>query len=251
MNQSPISRFSKHSEDYQKYRPGYPEAIVTYLEQNIGLKKEQSIADIGAGTGIFTELLLKKGYSVLAVEPNAEMRNKVEPLLSVYPQLKSIDGTAEDTGLPANSIDLITVAQSFHWFDLDKTRAEFKRIAKPGAHVLLIWNILQQRSRFLKAYQALKNNYINRKPQKEKIDPDRIRKFFNTPDVVEQEIYHSRLLNQEELLGYFRSSSYSPVQGEPGYSELVEALGKIFEDYHQNGFVKLEYDAKLYLAPLV
>ena len=67
MNKSPISRFSNHSEDYQKYRPRYPEAIITYLEQNIGLHKDKLIADIGSGTGIFTELLLKNDYRVLAV----------------------------------------------------------------------------------------------------------------------------------------------------------------------------------------
>lgn len=76
MNHNSIGRFSNHSEDYQKYRPGYPEAIVTYLEQNIGLDRSKLIADIGSGTGIFTELLLKKGYKVSAVEPNKEMRDR-------------------------------------------------------------------------------------------------------------------------------------------------------------------------------
>ncbi|MET4138201.1 methyltransferase domain-containing protein [Pedobacter sp. UYP1] len=248
MNHNSIGRFSNHSEDYQKYRPGYPEAIVTYLEQNIGLDRSKLIADIGSGTGIFTELLLKKGYKVSAVEPNKEMRDRSDIFLKEYPNLKSINGKAENTGLATNSVDLITVAQSFHWFDPKQTRQEFKRIIKPGGHVLLIWNILQQKSQFLKVYQALKNNYSDKKPHVEKIDLLKIQQFFNQSEIVQQEIYHSRSLNEDELMGYFRSSSYSPIQGEAGYSDLAGSVKKIFTDHQQDGFVKLEYDAKLFFA---
>jgi len=251
MKQSPLTTFTNHSDDYQKYRPGYPEAIITYLESNIGLDKEKSVADVGAGTGIFTELLLKNNYHVQAIEPNQEMRIKAEVLLDTYPDLKIINGTAENTGLEAGKVDLITVAQSFHWFDPEKTREEFKRIARPGAYVLLIWNILQDKSSFLQKYHALKNNYAKRRPHLEKIDNAKIARLLEPCKTISQEIYHSRSLHEQELLGYFRSSSYSPLEGEEGYPELVEELHKIFEEHQQNGTVKLEYDAKLYLAPLL
>jgi len=248
MNRSPISRFSNHSEDYQKYRPRYPEAIITYLEQNIGLKKDQLIADIGSGTGIFTELLLQNDYQVLAVEPNEQMRNQAEIRLKQFLKLDHIKGTAEQTNLSDHHVDLITVAQSFHWFDLAQTKTEFKRILKPGGHVLLVWNILQQKSQFLKAYQALKDQYTDRKPYIEKLETTRIENFLGPSKIVRQEIYHSRLLNKNELLGYFRSSSYSPIQGEPGYENLVAEIDQIFTEHQQNGFVKLEYDAKLFFS---
>lgn len=250
MNQDPISSFSSRSEDYHKYRPSYPEAIITYLEQNISLDSTKAVADIGSGTGIFTSLLLKKNYHVSAIEPNEEMRESAEIILKEYPLLKSINGTAEATGLKDKSIDLITVAQSFHWFDTKKTFKEFKRIARPGGHVLLLWNILQNRSPFLKAYQNLKNNYSARKPYLEKIDLSAIQEFIGHKNITQQEIYHSRRLNQEELLGYFRSSSYSPLPGRAGYTELVKALDEIFEDHQYEGTVKLEYDAKMFILPL-
>ena len=250
MNKSPISRFSNHSEDYQKYRPRYPEAIITYLEQNIGLNKAQLIADIGSGTGIFTELLLNHHYQVLAVEPNAQMRSQAETRLKQYPKLKHINGMAEQTDIAAHTVDLITVAQSFHWFDLIQTKAEFKRILKPGGHVLLVWNILQRKSQFLKAYQALKDKYTDRKPYVEKLESARIESFLGPAKIVKQEIYHSRLLGKEELLGYFRSSSYSPIQGEAGYEKLVTEIDQLFSEHEQNGFVKLEYDAKLFFSSL-
>jgi len=251
MNEKFISSYSRHSDDYEKYRPGYPEAILTYLEQNIALNREKSIIDVGSGTGIFTELLLKKNYAVTAIEPNTEMRTKAENKLSTYTGLTSINASAEETTLADKSVDLIVVAQSFHWFHPELTRKEFKRIAKPGAYLLLIWNILQQRSAFLKDYQALKNKYTGKKPYQEKINISIIDRFLSPGNRVEQEVYHSRQLDKNGLLGYFRSASYSPVQGDQDYPVLVEELERIFDKHQRNGFVKLEYDAKLFLAPLL
>ncbi|WP_443945913.1 class I SAM-dependent methyltransferase [Pedobacter sp. AW1-32] len=251
MNQHFISSYSRHSDDYEKYRPGYPEAILTYLEQNISLNREKSIADVGSGTGIFTELLLKKNYRVTAIEPNAEMRAKAENKLASYTGLTSVNASAEQTTLADNSVDLIAVAQSFHWFHPEQTRQEFKRIAKPGAHLLLIWNILQQRSSFLQDYQRLKDKYTSKKPYQEKINISVIDQFLDPKLRIEQEVYHSRQLDKDGLLGYFRSASYAPLQGDEDYPTLVQELEEIFERHQRNGFVKLEYDAKLFLAPLL
>lgn len=239
-------RFNNHAQDYHKYRPRYPEAIITYLESNIGLKKTHAIADIGSGTGIFTELFLRNGYPIAAIEPNAEMRLEAEKTFTDLNLLKSMDGSAEHTGLADGSVDLITVAQSFHWFDFEATQKEFKRILKPGGHILLVWNILQQRSPFLKAYQELKNKYADDKPYAKQVDEDLISRFFEPYHFVKQEIYHSRLLNLDELLGYFRSSSYSPIVGESNYPTLVKDIAKLFDEFEKDGHVKLEYDTKMY-----
>lgn len=248
MNKNTLSRFSNHAGDYHRYRPRYPEAILTFLEQTIGIDASKAIADIGSGTGIFTELFLKKGYSVSAVEPNRQMREEAEKTLNTYPNLKIVDGTAENSKLDSLSIDLITVAQSFHWFDPESVKTEFKRIAKAGAHVLLVWNVLQQRTPFLKAYQEIKNKYSDPKPYLKQVDEDMITKFFAPAGITRQEIYHSRLLDQDELLGYFRSSSYAPLQGENRYPDLVEDIEQLFKAHQKSGFVKLEYSAQMYLS---
>src|ERR1700744_2038625 len=119
------TRFSDRVEDYVKYRPHYPVAVIADLQKTYSFQPDWVVADIGSGTGISTELFLTAGNHVCAGEPNPDMRTKAEELLSGYPGFASIDGTAEATGLPEASVDLIVAGQAFHWFEPAATRREF------------------------------------------------------------------------------------------------------------------------------
>lgn len=88
-------RFSTRVENYVKYRPHYPSAVIDLLQSECGLNRESIVADVGSGTGILSELFLKHGCSVHGIEPNREMREAGEKLLRDYSNFKSIDGTAE------------------------------------------------------------------------------------------------------------------------------------------------------------
>ena len=129
----PTKRFSNRVENYVKYRPGYPQGVLTLLQDKCGMTGASAIADVGSGTGILTELLLQNGNRVFAVEPNRDMRAAAELLLGKHPNFTSIDGTAEATTLPDQSVEVITAGQAFHWFDREPTRREFVRILKPGS----------------------------------------------------------------------------------------------------------------------
>ena len=133
-------RFSSRVENYVKYRPSYPAAVLQLLSMRCGLDATSTVADVGSGTGILTELLLETGAEVFAVEPNREMRAAAEKLLSDYGRFRSVDGTAEATTLQAACVDLVTASQAFHWFDVQKSRRELGRILRPRAWVALIWN---------------------------------------------------------------------------------------------------------------
>lgn len=129
-------RFTDRVANYVKYRPGYPQEAVNYLEKACDLKPGSVIADIGAGTGIFTKLLLEKGHKVYAIEPNDAMREEADRQLGPFPGYHSMPGTADKTGLSARSIDLITCAQAFHWFNTAEAKAEFQRILKLALKLL-------------------------------------------------------------------------------------------------------------------
>ena len=92
-------RFSNRVENYVRYRPGYPKAIVDLLREACGLTSESVVADVGSGTGKLAELFLKRGNQVFGVEPNKEMREAGERLLKDFPNFTSIEGTAEATTL--------------------------------------------------------------------------------------------------------------------------------------------------------
>src|SRR5271154_5572153 len=125
--QDATQRFSSRVDNYVRYRPGYPPAVLELLKEECGLTAESVIADVASGTGIFTRLLLENGNRVFGVEPNAEMRRAGEEYLAAFPRFTSVAGTAEATTLPDHSVDIVTAAQAAHWFDRAKARREFVR----------------------------------------------------------------------------------------------------------------------------
>jgi ubiquinone/menaquinone biosynthesis C-methylase UbiE len=151
----PPGRFSDRVEDYVRFRPSYPAAVIELLRAEVGVGPGCTVADVGSGTGILTALLLESGSRVIAVEPNPAMRGAAEESLATHPRFVSVEGSAEATGLDDSSVDGITVAQAFHWFRVDDTAREFARILHPGGWVALIWNSRPlSGSPFLCAYES-------------------------------------------------------------------------------------------------
>ncbi|MDO5653941.1 MAG: class I SAM-dependent methyltransferase [Brachymonas sp.] len=138
------SGFSRGAATYAKGRPDYPGAVQALLTQTLGLTGGRHIADVGAGTGKFTRLLLQTGAHVTAVEPVANMRQVLEQTLAAEPQwaqrLNVLEGTAQALPLPSVSMDAVCCAQAFHWFASRETLNEFARVLKPDGWLVLVWN---------------------------------------------------------------------------------------------------------------
>ena len=108
------------------------------MKESLHISEDCVIADIGSGTGIFSRQLLHNGYNVYAVEPNADMRKKAEEMLSEYQGFVSVDGMDSNTNLPDKSMDHVTAAQAFHWFDADAFKKECRRILKPDGKIIIV-----------------------------------------------------------------------------------------------------------------
>lgn len=246
----PTQRFSERVDNYAKFRPTYPQAIVHFLRETIHLNRKHVIADIGSGTGIFTELLLRHGFTVIGVEPNAAMREAGEAHLRHFTHFTSRDGTGEATGLDDHSVDLITVAQAFHWLEPVSTATEFKRILRPGGHTLLVWNMRLTDTPFLKAVDELKRSIGKNYEAIHQSHGDEvaIRRFFNSGDVTLKSFRHDQMMDFAALRGQMLSASYMPNEGAPGYEEMMFALEEIFNRYSENGQVHMEYETRMFLA---
>lgn len=243
-------RFSNRVEDYVRYRPHYPEQVVEFLEEEYGLTTDKKIADIGAGTGISSELFLKQGYHVTAVEPNKEMRDKAAELLQPFKNFTTINGTAEDTTLKNGSVDVIIAGQAFHWFDVPKTKAEFQRILKPKGLVGLIWNERLTLSPFEKEYDEL---IVKHARDYVKVDHRNITKLdideFFAPATCELKVFYNyQIFDFEGLKGRLLSSSYMPSVNDNGYSEMINDLKVLFDHYKENNLIKIDYDTKLFVG---
>lgn len=118
----PTERFSARADAYARFRPQYPAALVDAIVRGFGLRAGDRVAELGAGTGIFSALLLGRGLDVVAVEPNADMRASLEALRRPWPGLRIAAGPAEATTLEDASADAVVAVQAFHWFDPRRTR---------------------------------------------------------------------------------------------------------------------------------
>jgi SAM-dependent methyltransferase len=246
------TRFSDRVENYVRYRPGYPNAVVSFLRDAAGLTNESIVADIGSGTGISTKLFLDNGNTIYAVEPNREMREAAERLLASYPSFHSVDGAAEATTLADKSVDLIIAGQAFHWFDRMKTRQEFARILRLGGWVVLMWNSRGDATPFAQAYEALLMEYgtdyqqINHR----NIDLPAIREFFAPAEVQVHRLPNEQVLDFDGLRGRILSCSYVPTENQPRYAPMLSAVQRLFDDFEQHDKVRIEYDTELYLGQL-
>jgi len=148
-----VSRgFGASTHLYEQIRPEYPQAAIDMLVRELGIVRGRTILDVGAGTGKLTRALVRTGASVIAVEPLAEMR---ERLAESVPLAVPFDGTAEHMAIRDGSIHAIAVAQAFHWFDGDRALAEFHRVLAPGGRLGLIWNVRDRRTPWVAAFDAL------------------------------------------------------------------------------------------------
>lgn len=133
-----VSAFGDAAAEYERGRPGYPPEVGDLLRSELGLGPGVRVCDLAAGTGKFTRLLLELGCDVVAVEPVDGMRRQ---LAAVLPDVEVLDGTAERIPLGDGSVAAVTVAQAFHWFDVQVALAEIHRVLGEGGGLALVWNM--------------------------------------------------------------------------------------------------------------
>ncbi|PSL44919.1 methyltransferase family protein [Chitinophaga niastensis] len=245
-------RFSSRVDNYVKYRPHYPAAIIPFLQQEAGLSHHTVVADIGAGTGISAQPFLDNGNKVFAVEPNREMREMSEKLLQRYPGYTAITGTAERTTLPDASIDLIVAGTAFHWFEQSATRKEFQRIASKDAYVVLMWNVRQTALPFEKGYDKLLHQFGTdyKDMQHRNVGASQLATFFTQGTFKEKAFSNAQIFDFAALKGRLLSSSYIPEKEHPSYDTMMKALEELFQRYQEQGMVKFHYETMLYTGKI-
>jgi ubiquinone/menaquinone biosynthesis C-methylase UbiE len=246
---APTERFGNRVDNYAKYRPRYPDAMLEFIRAIA--PQSAIVADIGSGTGILTKQLLDAGFEVYAIEPNDPMRSEAERSLSAEPLFHSVKGSAESTSLLDRSMDFITSAQAFHWFNRGKAKPEFRRILRPGKWTALIWNERQvDTSTFGWKYEELLRN---RAPEYRQVDhrnvnAEDISAFFEPGEVIVKKFPNAQRLSHEAFIGRVLSSSYVPLAGEPGHRDILAAAGRLFDESAVEGTVSFEYQTMLYLG---
>lgn len=242
------NKFTGKAELYSKYRPSYPERLIDWLYETTNAK---AVADIGAGTGVFTSALLKKPWSVTAVEPNTDMLSVLKSDLGN--RVKTVVASAESTTLDTACVDLVTVAQAFHWFDKARFKEECQRILTRDGRLAIVWNsrcqnsLEEERNKICMKYcDCYRSGHAQTGYDDFDGDTFLRNEYFKNTDFLRLE--NERFVTREQFIGDNLSRSYAPRRGDSGYDGFVRELENAFSKYEKDGRVSQNYITDCYLG---
>lgn len=247
----PRRRFSNRVEDYIRYRPGYPPELIAWLADAIDLKPSWIIADVGSGTGFLAREFCNHGNLVYAVEPNAAMRAAAEEIFARDPHFVSVEGSAEATTLPDGSVDVVAAGQAFHWFDPEKTRAEWRRILSPGGRALIVFNSRRiETTPFMREYDAYLTQHAvdYTGVDHRRVLGDGLKAFLD--EMLEWRFNFLKQLTWEDLRGLSMSSSYVPAPDHPQHEAFMNGLRNLFDEHAVEETVDMLYQTEAYVGRL-
>lgn len=248
---SNTEKFTGRANVYDKYRPGYPQELYEFLFNTFNLNEKSVIADIGAGTGKFALSFLCKGIKTVCVEPNSDMKGIMDLNYSKYKNYVGVNASAENTTLLEESVDFITVAQAFHWFDRAVFKQECQRILKPDGKVFLVWNMRDEQAEVTQRLFQVNKKYC--KDFKgftggiSKVDCTQFDDFYKQGTgrvkIFQNDVVYDSL---SSFIGRSLSSSYAPKENDDFYNEYVEELKKIYKEYSNKDGLTVQHITTLY-----
>ncbi|MFA6107936.1 MAG: class I SAM-dependent methyltransferase [Candidatus Latescibacterota bacterium] len=242
--------FSPKVADYLASRPGYPPGLFEELCRRCPPSASALVLDIGAGTGLLTEGLLRCGYPVLAVEPNAEMRTAADRHLGQVAGYRSVAGRAEALPVADGSATLVAAAQAGHWFEPDGARREFHRVLRPGGQIALIWNDRVEEDPL---HQALDEIFAafggeRRAALVDHEEHREVSRYFSGREPEPLTWPSAHRLDRDGLLSLVHSRSYIPARDSDQAPELARRVGRVFERLAEGGSVLVRYCTVAYIG---
>lgn len=242
--------------NYNGARPSYPDSAIRELAGTTGL-----VADIGAGTGIFTRQLaaLLPEAEIVGVEPSTDMRSMAHAASNLR-NISFIAGSAEKLPFADETVAMITAATAVHWFDRPAFYAEAFRCLKPGGRVVVIQNIRRWwQSEWLAAYEALleatvegytRGTYPAFDGKYRALDvAAELSELAQVSSVTTRDVEWHTALSEQDFVSFSLSSTITQravaAIGEEAYLERLKHLLGI---YSQDGILPIDYVTRVVSA---
>jgi ubiquinone/menaquinone biosynthesis C-methylase UbiE len=233
----PYTAFAEVAGAYERGRPGYPEEAVRWLAGD----EPRDVVDLGAGTGKLTRALVELDHRVTAIEPLPAM---LERLPEHAPGAFAILGTAEIIPLPDAHADVVTCAQSFHWFDHPVALPEIARVLRPGGRLAYVWNSRDDREPWVARLSTL-------------IGSETVSRAESVGPVAESGLYEpvetavfefAQTLDRERLLDLVLSRSYCAKLPADERTPILDAVGELYDEIAGPEGIRLPYVTECFRA---
>jgi len=232
--------FGRAADAYERGRPDYPADAIALLVDRLGLRPGRTVVDLAAGTGKLTRLLVPTGADVIALEPIAEMRAKIEGA-------RVLEGTAEAIPLPDASADAVTVAQAFHWFRVEEALAQIHRVLRLGGGLALIWNVRDEREPIHAAVSAILAPLERDTPRRHRHPWLEVLDGSGLFTPAEKATFsHEQLVDEDGLVERFMSVSFVAAADADAQADVEARLRALARDAGTP--IRLPYVTDVYLA---
>ena len=232
--------FGTGAASYARARPSYPRDAVAWLVEHCRIRPGARVCDLAAGTGILTRLLTPTGAAVIAVEPVDGMRNVLEAAL---PDVPALAATAEALPFADGSLDVVTVAQAFHWFDAERAFEELGRVLRSGGHLGLVWNARDRSVEWVDQLWSVMDRVEKRAPWRdhEHWSDSALGERRGFGPLHEATFHHSQVLSPDDVVARFASVSHVAVLPENERATILEETRHLLTTHRQTaGRAELE-----------
>lgn len=252
MKEITYKNFNEKARIYARTRSGYSNNYINIFCEQLTKQSGAFVADIAAGTGINTKQIAKYCQKVYAIEPNIDMLTECKLYCSSIQNIEYIEGTSDNTRLPNNSVDIITIAQAFQLLDLEKTKVECQRIIKKDGKVILVWNSKETKNDFFYETEKILIKYCplySRQIHVLDFTLDSFPDFFSsTPLFYKFKEDGKHFLIKNEFIGRALCASYSLSKSDANYNRYVTALEVLFDKFAINGLVYAPLSTVIYIG---
>lgn len=254
MNKLSFENFNGKAQIYAQTRSSYSNNYLNIFCKHLVSQTDSCVADIAAGTGINTKLISNYCRLVYAIEPNKDMLNQCRKNCQEIENIKFIEKTSEETGLPNKSVNIITIAQAFQLLDLEKTKKECQRILKKSGKVILIWNSKESKNDFFYETEKVLLQFCplyKRSIHVMDFKQSSFSNFFSKPPEFYKFIDDGvHFLTKTEFIGRALCASYSLPKSNNNYNAYIDALDHVYDKFSVNGLVYAPLSTIIYVGEI-